>query len=110
MGGVGKTALALHVARQAEGCFPDGKLYVNVGLPNGEPKDARDVLVSRSGARLAELPTGARVGTTSLRRSVQLKAVRPDLTIVPIRGNVDTRLRKLDEQHLVRVVESPHSN
>jgi len=59
-----------------------------------EREDARDVLVSRSGARLAELPSGARIGTTSLRRSVQLKAVRPDLTIVPIRGNVDTRLKK----------------
>jgi hydroxymethylbilane synthase len=62
-----------------------------------EREDARDVLVSRSGAKLAELPAGARVGTTSLRRSVQLRAVRPDLVIEPIRGNVDTRLRKCEE-------------
>jgi len=62
-----------------------------------EREDARDVLVSRSGARLRELPVGARVGTTSLRRSVQLKAVRPDLVIVPIRGNVDTRLKKCED-------------
>jgi hydroxymethylbilane synthase len=60
-------------------------------------EDPRDVLVSRSGAPLAELPPGSRVGTTSLRRSLELKRARPDLEIVPIRGNVDTRLRKCEE-------------
>jgi hydroxymethylbilane synthase len=60
-------------------------------------EDARDVLVSKSGAKLAELPNGSRVGTTSLRRRVQLLAERPDLEIVPLRGNVDTRLRKCRE-------------
>jgi hydroxymethylbilane synthase len=57
-------------------------------------EDPRDALVSRSGARLQELPAGSRVGTSSLRRSVQLRAFRPDFEIVPLRGNVDTRLRK----------------
>ena len=57
----------------------------------------RDVLVSRSGARLEELPEGARVATGSHRRSAMLRRVRPDLEIVGIRGNVETRLRKLDE-------------
>jgi len=66
------------------GCFP-------------EREDARDVLVSRDGAKLAELPAGSRVGTTSLRRALQLKRRRPDLVITPLRGNVDTRLRKCDE-------------
>jgi hydroxymethylbilane synthase len=56
--------------------------------------DARDVLVSASGVGLAELAGGARVGTSSLRRQAQLLAVRPDLKVQPLRGNVDTRLRK----------------
>jgi hydroxymethylbilane synthase len=59
--------------------------------------DPRDVLVSRSGAALADLPVGARVGTSSHRRAAQLHALRPDLRLLDIRGNVDTRLRKLDE-------------
>ena len=62
-----------------------------------EREDARDVLVSRSGAPLLALPPGSRIGTTSLRRGIQLKAVRPDLELVPLRGNVDTRLRKCAE-------------
>src|ERR1017187_863708 len=57
-------------------------------------EDPRDALV---GKKLAELRHGARVGTSSLRRAAQLKALRPDLDIQTIRGNVDTRLRKLDE-------------
>jgi hydroxymethylbilane synthase len=60
-------------------------------------EDPRDVLVSRSGAPLLELAAGSRIGTTSLRRGIQLKAVRPDLELVPLRGNVDTRLRKCAE-------------
>ncbi len=60
-------------------------------------EDARDVLVSRSGAPFGELPAGSRIGTSSLRRGVQLAAWRPDVEIVPIRGNVDTRLRRLRE-------------
>jgi hydroxymethylbilane synthase len=59
--------------------------------------DARDVLVARSGSDLEALSAGSRVGTSSLRRRVQLQAVRPDLVAGEIRGNVDTRLRKLNE-------------
>ena len=59
--------------------------------------DARDVFITASGCSLAQLPAGSRVGTSSLRRSVQLAAARPDLEFVPFRGNVDTRLRKLQE-------------
>jgi hydroxymethylbilane synthase len=55
--------------------------------------DARDALISRHGWTLDTLPPGARVGTCSLRRSAQLLAARPDLTLLPLRGNVDTRLR-----------------
>lgn len=57
-------------------------------------EDARDCLVSRHGLGLMELPRGARVGTSSARRAVQVLAQRPDVTIVPLRGNVDTRLHK----------------
>jgi hydroxymethylbilane synthase len=59
-------------------------------------EDPRDVLVAPRHGTLAALPKGARVGTSSLRRAVALRAARPDLEIVPLRGNVDTRLRKVD--------------
>lgn len=59
-----------------------------------ERADARDVLVSRHGVGLLQLPAGARLGTSSTRRTAQLLARRPDLTIVPLRGNIDTRLKK----------------
>jgi hydroxymethylbilane synthase len=60
----------------------------------GEREDPRDVLISRQYHTLAQLSLGARVGTSSLRRSAQLLAARPDLQILSLRGNVDTRLRK----------------
>src|SRR4051794_37004548 len=56
--------------------------------------DVRDVLVSRHNCKLSELPAGAHIGTSSLRRACQLRALRPDVQIVDLRGNVDTRLRK----------------
>jgi hydroxymethylbilane synthase len=59
-------------------------------------EDARDVLVTRDGRPLEALPAGVRIGTGSLRRVAQLRAIRPDLEVADIRGNVDTRLRKLD--------------
>ncbi|MDQ1725082.1 MAG: hydroxymethylbilane synthase [Frankiaceae bacterium] len=69
-----------------------------------ERADARDVLVSRGGVPFADLPLGARVGTGSPRRAAQLLAVRPDLLIAPIRGNVDTRLRKVADGEYDAVV------
>ena len=69
-----------------------------------EREDPRDVLVSRSGLPLAELPPGSRVGTGSLRRRVQLLAFRSDLEVVAIRGNVDTRLRKCESGEVDAVV------
>ena len=62
-----------------------------------EREDPRDVLVSRGASTLKTLPAGAKIGTGSLRREAQLRHYRRDLAVVPIRGNVDTRLRKLDE-------------
>jgi hydroxymethylbilane synthase len=66
-----------------------------------EREDARDAMVGR---RLAELGQGARVGTSSLRRSAQLRRLRPDLEVEPVRGNVDTRLRKLDDGQYEAIV------
>ncbi len=66
--------------------------------------DPRDAIRTRSGCSFSELPRGAKVGTSSLRRIAQLKQHRPDLEFVPIRGNVDTRLRKCDEGEVDAVV------
>jgi hydroxymethylbilane synthase len=60
-------------------------------------EDARDALVTRNGEGFGDLPSGARLGTSSVRRQSQLSHLRPELAIVPMRGNVDTRLRKLEE-------------
>lgn len=69
-----------------------------------EREDPRDVLVSHRYASLDSLPLGARVGTSSLRRAAQLKRHRPDLEIVPLRGNLDTRLKKLQKMDLDGII------
>ncbi|HEX8646694.1 MAG TPA: hydroxymethylbilane synthase, partial [Thermoleophilaceae bacterium] len=81
--------LAVHSAKDVPGELPDGLAIV--GVP--ERADARDSLCGA--ASLDELPEGARVGTSSLRRRAQLLARRPDLRVEELRGNVDTRLRRL---------------
>ncbi|MBI4575859.1 MAG: hydroxymethylbilane synthase [Planctomycetes bacterium] len=63
-------------------------------------EDPRDCLVSRGGLGLDDLPRGARVGTSSLRRAALLRSVRPDLEVLPLRGNVDTRLARVDSDEL----------
>jgi hydroxymethylbilane synthase len=63
-----------------------------------------DVLISSSGLRFQELPQGARIGTSSLRRAAQLKHARPDIAIVPLRGNLDTRLRKLESENIEAII------
>ena len=66
--------------------------------------DAADAFIANDYANLAELPTGARVGTSSLRRQAQLRALRPDLQLLDLRGNVNTRLAKLDEGHYDAII------
>jgi hydroxymethylbilane synthase len=83
--------LAVHSLKDMETVLPPG-LAIGCVLPRDDPRDA---LVSPGGAGLAGLPAGARVGTASLRRRAQLLRRRDDLRIVPIRGNVNTRLDKL---------------
>ena len=87
----GEIDLAVHSAKDVPSRVPSD-LSMAAFL---ERVDPRDVLVSRAG-RLAELPAGARIGTSSLRRVSLIHAVRPDLETAHLRGNVDTRLRKLD--------------
>ena len=76
-------------------------LVVEVMLARANPLDA---LLSSAGLGLDELPAGARVGTSSLRRQCQLKALRPDLQVVDLRGNVNTRIRKLQEGHYEAII------
>ncbi len=75
---------------------------VLAAVPHRE--DARDVLIARGGTRLQDLPSAARVGTSSLRRMAMLLVQRPDLHVEPLRGNVDSRLRKLDAGELDAIV------
>lgn len=89
----GRAQLAVHSLKDVPMDLPEGFALVAIL----EREDPRDAFVSNQFASLDELPQGARVGTSSLRRVVQLKNLRPDLRIEPLRGNLDTRLRKLDE-------------
>ncbi len=84
--------MAVHSMKDLPGDLPAG-LTIAAVL---ERADARDALLTASAGRLDDLPRGARVGTSSLRRRAQLLAARPDLRIESLRGNVDTRLRRLD--------------
>jgi hydroxymethylbilane synthase len=84
--------LAVHSIKDVPAALPPGLMIACI--PARE--DPRDVLVAPRHGKLADLPSGARVGTSSLRRAACLRAARPDLVIVPLRGNVDTRLRKVD--------------
>ena len=89
----GRAHLAVHSLKDVPMDLPPGFVLAAVW----EREDPRDAFVSNRFASLAELPQGACVGTSSLRRQAQLLALRPDLDIQPLRGNLDTRLRKLDE-------------
>ncbi|MDC0742454.1 hydroxymethylbilane synthase [Polyangium mundeleinium] len=96
----GRAHLAVHSYKDVPAVIPDGLVITCV--PRRE--DPRDVFISRTGATLAELPAGARVGTSSLRRAAAIGVARPDLGILPLRGNVDTRLRKLEEGQVDAIV------
>jgi hydroxymethylbilane synthase len=85
--------IAVHSMKDVPTSLAEGTVIAAVP----EREDARDCLVSRSGSALSDLAPGSRIGTSSARRHAQLLRARPDLVPVPIRGNVDTRLRKVTE-------------
>ena len=87
----GRADAGVHSCKDLPTTPPQGLVLASV-----QPRaDVRDALITRDGLPLAELPPGALIGTSSLRRQTQLLHLRPDLRFTPIRGNVDTRLRKL---------------
>ncbi len=93
----GRADLAVHSAKDLPAALAPGLEFA--AFP--ERADPRDALIGRTrGARLRELPRGARIGTGSVRRRAQLHALRSDLTVVPLRGNLPTRLRKLESEGL----------
>lgn len=89
----GRIDLAVHSSKDMPTVLPDG-LYLSAFLKREDPRDA---FIGRTATRLADLPAGTVIGTSSLRRQALTRRMRPDLEIVNFRGNVETRLRKLDE-------------
>ncbi|MDM8524661.1 hydroxymethylbilane synthase [Desulfococcaceae bacterium HSG8] len=92
----GRTDIAVHSMKDMPSEIPDG-LCIGA-IP--ERENPRDVLISKNGLPFSELRPGACIGTSSLRRSAQLLHVRPDIVILPLRGNLDTRLKKLETENL----------
>ncbi len=96
----GRIDLAVHSLKDVPSTLPAD--LVLAAVP--EREDPRDVLVAEPRRKLAELPRGARVGTSSPRRRAQVRSLRPDLEIVPARGNVDTRIRRLRDGRFDAIV------
>jgi hydroxymethylbilane synthase len=96
----GRADVAVHSMKDMPSEIPAG--LVIGAVP--ERETPTDVLLSRNGLPLRELPAGSVIGTSSLRRAAQLRHLRPDLVVVPLRGNVETRIRKLDTDPLAAVV------
>lgn len=96
----GKADLAVHSLKDVPMILPDGFALAAIG----EREDPRDAFVSSQYRQLSELPPGAVIGTSSLRRESQLRARYPHLDIQPLRGNVNTRLRKLDEGQYAAII------
>jgi hydroxymethylbilane synthase len=96
----GRADIAVHSMKDVPTELPEGLFIACV--PKRE--DVRDALISRTGAGLDDLPSGATVGTSSLRRRSQLLYARPDLNVVSLRGNLDTRIKKLETENLDAIV------
>jgi len=92
--------LAVHSLKDMPADIPAG---LCIG-PIPKRESPYDVLISKSGLLLRQLPKGARIGTSSLRRAAQLRHQRPDITILPLRGNLDTRIRKLETEDIDAIV------
>lgn len=92
--------LAVHSIKDVPIEFPKG-LHLSAITPREDP---RDVLISKGGKRLDELPKGAKIGSSSLRRQAQLLHFRDDFELIPLRGNLETRLRKMESMELDGIV------
>jgi len=96
----GNIDLAVHSMKDVPGETPEGLTFAAL-MPR---EDARDVLVSRGNVKMEFMPKGAKIGTGSLRRAAQIKAMLPDINIFPLRGNIDTRLKKIETENLTGVI------
>ena len=96
----GRIDIAVHSMKDMPSELPDGLIIGAVPLR----ENPLDALISRGQKSLEQLTPGARIGTSSLRRSAQLLHHRPDLTIIPLRGNLDTRLKKLQSEDLDAII------
>ncbi len=96
----GDIALAVHSMKDVPVELLDGMMIAAVP----EREDPRDVLVSREGRKIEGMAQGARIGTGSLRRGMQLRKLMPDIEVVPIRGNIDTRIRKIATEDLEGII------
>lgn len=96
----GRVDVAVHSMKDMPAEIPAGLAIGAVP----EREIPTDVLISRNGSPLMEIPAGGVIGTSSLRRAAQLRQLRPDLEVVPLRGNVETRIRKLETDRLAAVV------
>ncbi len=96
----GSIDLAVHSMKDVPGDIPERLTFAAVL----QREDVRDVLVSRGNVKLEFLPRGARIGTGSLRRGAQIQSILPDVTIMPLRGNIDTRLKKIETENLTGVI------
>lgn len=92
--------LAVHSMKDVPTALPEGLHLAAIT----RREDPRDIVISRNGKHLLDLPRGARIGTSSLRRQSQIKHWRPDFEMIPLRGNLDTRIKKLGKEGLDAVV------
>ncbi|MFZ1038071.1 MAG: hydroxymethylbilane synthase [Smithella sp.] len=95
-----KIDLAVHSMKDVPGETPDELMFAAI-LPR---EDMRDILVSRDNIKMESMPKGAKIGTGSQRRGAQIKAMLPDVNIVPLRGNIETRLKKIETENLTGVI------
>jgi hydroxymethylbilane synthase len=96
----GTVNLAVHSMKDVSTEIPGGLEFAAIL----QREDTRDILVSKDNRKIEQMPKGARIGTGSLRRSAQLLDILPDAVIVPLRGNLDTRLRKIETEKLDGVI------
>lgn len=96
----GNIDLAVHSMKDVPGEIPEELTFAAIL----HREDVRDVLVSRGNVKLELMPRGAKIGTGSLRRGAQIQAMLPDVMIVPLRGNIDTRLKKIDTENLTGII------